>query len=66
MVLINAILSNLSIFYFSFYKTSKAIINELIKIQRGFLWGGVEENKKIDWISWEKICLSKKKGGTQY
>lgn len=41
----------------------KAIINELIKIQRGFLWGGVEKNKKIDWISWEKIYLSKKKGG---
>lgn len=46
----------LSIFYLSFYKTPKTIIDEL----RIFLeWSRVEERRKTIWISWEKICLPK-------
>ncbi|KAI5415249.1 hypothetical protein KIW84_040626 [Lathyrus oleraceus] len=47
-VILNAILSNILIFYFSFFKALKAIIKEIIKIQKNFIWGGREEKKKID------------------
>lgn len=35
----------------------------IIKIQRRFLWGESEQSKKICRVSWDKICLPKKKGG---
>lgn len=32
-------------------------------IQRKFLWGGLIEAQKINWISWGHICLQKVEGG---
>ncbi|XP_058725636.1 uncharacterized protein LOC131596919 [Vicia villosa] len=54
-VLLNSILSSIPIFFFSFYKAPKSIIKEIIAIQRSFLWGGDEDKKKINWISWDKF-----------
>lgn len=45
-VLLNSILSNISIFFFSFYKALKVIITKSITLLIVFLWYGVEENKK--------------------
>lgn len=60
-VLINAILSNLPIFYLSFYKAPKVIIDEFIKIQRGFLWGGVEEMRKLLGLVGRRfVCLRRR------
>ena len=30
---------------------------------RQFWWGQVKEEKKLAWMSWDKMCLSKEKGG---
>lgn len=32
-------------------------------LQRRFLWGGNEENKKVAWVSWKSFCKPKSKGG---
>ncbi|GKV16853.1 hypothetical protein SLEP1_g27427 [Rubroshorea leprosula] len=47
----------------SFYLLPKQVIYELDKIRRKFLWGGVEEGRKIAWVSWDRVCCSKKEGG---
>ena len=47
-VLLNSVLSNLHIFFFSFYKAYKVVLKEIIKIQRAFLWGGCEDAKKVN------------------
>ena len=39
------------------------MVAKLVKIQRRFLWGGGHDQKKIAWISWEKVCLPKERGG---
>lgn len=62
-VLSNVVLSNIAIFYFSFYKASKAIIKDIIKIKRSFLWDGMENEKKIDWVRWDIIFFPKKDEG---
>ncbi|CAK8566440.1 unnamed protein product [Lathyrus sativus] len=58
-VLLNVILTNLSIFQFSFYKEPKGVIQYLIKIQRSFLWDGTNFKNKIDRVSWPTVCKPK-------
>lgn len=48
--------------FFSSFKASKIIINEIEKIQRAFLWGGVEESNRISLVSWLKVCMPKNNG----
>ena len=36
------------------------------KIQRDFLWGGGNMDRKIHLINWGTVCSSKKKGGLGY
>lgn len=38
-ILINAVLSRLSVYYLSFYKAPKKVLNNIIQIQHRFLWG---------------------------
>ncbi|RZB71032.1 LINE-1 retrotransposable element ORF2 protein [Glycine soja] len=61
--LINSVLSSLPLYFFSFFKAPKVVIKELTQIQRDFLWGSHEEERKICWVSWEDICKPKKEGG---
>ncbi|XP_058733926.1 uncharacterized protein LOC131605606 [Vicia villosa] len=61
--LLKSVLSSLSIFTLSFYKAPKKIIGEINKLQSKFLWGGVEEKRKIHWISWKEVCKPLEKGG---
>lgn len=58
--LINSVLSSMPLYFLSFYKAPKKVVREFVKIQQNFLWGGSSDNKKINWVSWEKICLPKK------
>lgn len=44
--LINSVLSVLPLYFFSFYKAPKKVIDNMIQIQRQFLWVGGDE--KVD------------------
>jgi hypothetical protein len=57
-VLINAVLSFILIFYLSFLKMSIKV-----KIQCQFLWTGVSRQHKICWVKWEEICKPNKEWG---
>lgn len=46
-ILINSVLSSISIFYLSFFKAPKRVINEFISIQRNFLWGGSSKENML-------------------
>ncbi|GAU51623.1 hypothetical protein TSUD_414500 [Trifolium subterraneum] len=61
--LINSVLSSIPLYFFSFYKAPRCIVNKLVRIQQNFLWGGGLEDKKLCWIKWEQVCLSKDRGG---
>ncbi|GAU51457.1 hypothetical protein TSUD_413540, partial [Trifolium subterraneum] len=61
--LINSVLSSLPLYFFSFFKVPVCVLQDLINIQRRFLWGGRSDIKKICWVSWDTICLPKDKGG---
>ncbi|GKV49617.1 hypothetical protein SLEP1_g56358 [Rubroshorea leprosula] len=63
LILLKSILSALPIFYMSLYLLPNSVLEELIRIQRNFLWGGTGSIKKISWVKWEDVCRDKAKGG---
>ena len=63
LTLIKAVLTTLPLFYLSFFKAPKTVINKLSSIQIQFLWGGKLEEKKIAWVSWTQCCASRDVGG---
>jgi hypothetical protein len=62
-VLINAVLNAIPIFYLSFYKMPSKVWRKIVRIQREFLWGGVKGGKRISWVKWSVVCKDKKSGG---
>ncbi|KAH1114716.1 hypothetical protein J1N35_008094 [Gossypium stocksii] len=63
MVLINAVLSSLPIYFLSIFQAPATVINKIDKIRRNFLWGRVGSVNKMLRIKWSLICLPKNKGG---
>ncbi|GKV37145.1 hypothetical protein SLEP1_g45206 [Rubroshorea leprosula] len=61
--LINSVLSSLPVFLMSVFIIPKGIIHSIDKIRKCFLWGGRGEERKINWVSWEKVCKKKEEGG---
>jgi hypothetical protein len=61
--LINSILSSLPLYFFSFFKALMCVIKELVSIQRSVLWGGGVDRIKMCWVSWDRVCQPKEKGG---
>ncbi|KAI5447832.1 hypothetical protein KIW84_015326 [Lathyrus oleraceus] len=61
--LLNSVINNLPIFLLSFFKAPKCVLEDIIKIQRNFLWGDGGGSRKMCWVSWDKICLKTEEGG---
>ncbi|GKU86994.1 hypothetical protein SLEP1_g1457 [Rubroshorea leprosula] len=61
--LLNAVLTSLPVFSMSVHLLPRGLILSLDKIRRNFLWGGGESKRKINWVSWDKVCKSKNEGG---
>ncbi|KAK2426239.1 hypothetical protein P8452_40952 [Trifolium repens] len=62
-VLINAVLSSIPIFFLSYMKMPGKVWREVVKLQRNFLWGGLSLKRRISWVKWEDVCRPKKEGG---
>jgi hypothetical protein len=62
-VMINAVLGAIPIFYLSFLKMPVKVWKEVVKIQRKFLWGGLSNRNKTCWVKWDDICKPKSEGG---
>ncbi|XP_058728727.1 uncharacterized protein LOC131600410 [Vicia villosa] len=61
--LIKSVLSSLAIFQLSFFVAPRRVIKEFERIQNNFLWGCSDVKRKITWVKWETLCLSKENGG---
>ena len=62
-VLIKAVGAALPIHAMSVYKIPKMVISGLHSIMASFWWSNVEYKRRIHWMSWEKLCMSKEDGG---
>ncbi|KAK1326980.1 hypothetical protein QJS10_CPA01g01725 [Acorus calamus] len=64
LVLHQAILSNLPIFFLSIFKVPKGILSSIDGIRKRFLWNGAGgDRKKTHLVKWELVCSRKRLGG---
>ena len=61
--LIRSSLSSLPIYHLSLFRAPLKVCVRLERIQRQFLWGGSDLEKKVSLVSWATVCTEKKKGG---
>ncbi|XP_023757451.1 uncharacterized protein LOC111905950 [Lactuca sativa] len=59
--LVKSVLGSLPLFYFSLFKASKKVIENLESIRRNFLWGKKENKRKINWVAWNTLTKPKRK-----
>ena len=62
-MLIKAVAQVVPSYTMSCFKLPNSLCGELTSMVRQFWWGQVKEEKKLAWMSWDKMCLSKEKGG---
>ncbi|KAF6154879.1 hypothetical protein GIB67_018316 [Kingdonia uniflora] len=62
-VLIQSVLSSISIFSMGIYKWPTSVIKEGERILQNFLWSGELEYKKACVVTWDKVCKPFKEGG---
>lgn len=61
--LIKAVLVSLPIFFMSLLKISKAVVHRPEALFRRFMWGGLDNNRKIHFVSWATVCKPSCLGG---
>ena len=61
--LIQSVLTSIPIYFFSFFRVPKKVVDKLVCLQRKFLWGGGADHNKIAWVKWDTVCFPKDKGG---
>jgi len=57
------VLNYLPIYYLSQFKFPKKVANEIIRIQRKFLWSGNKEGKFLPLVKWKIVQQNKDRGG---
>lgn len=59
-ILLKAVALAIPTFTISVFKLSKTLCEELKSLMANFWWGQKEEEeRKVHWVGWDKICRSK-------
>jgi hypothetical protein len=62
-ILLKAIIQSIPVFAMGVFKLPKSLCKEMNDAMSAFWWGDSEEQKKLHWFSWWKMCVPKKSGG---
>ena len=63
LTVIRSTLSNMLTYLMSLFGLPRKVKLRLKKIQRDFLWGGGNPERKLHLVNWDTVCLSKEKCG---
>ena len=61
--MIKSVVAAIPTFPMSFYLLPKGLCKKISSTTSNFWWGSGPNSKGMHWISWDKLCLSKKEGG---
>ncbi|KAL0006736.1 hypothetical protein SO802_008238 [Lithocarpus litseifolius] len=62
-VLIKAVAQATPTYTMSVFKLPDSLCKDLNSLMGNFWWGQKERERKLAWVSWEKLCTSKAEGG---
>jgi hypothetical protein len=62
-VLIKSVIQAVPAYSMSCFKLPVGLCNDLERLIRKFWWGYGEDQKKVHWVSWNKMCQPKSRGG---
>ncbi|KAK9990735.1 hypothetical protein SO802_025720 [Lithocarpus litseifolius] len=62
-VLIKAVAQAIPTYTMSCFKIPDSLCNELTSMIRNFWWGQKHDERKMAWLSWDKLCAPKEAGG---
>ena len=57
--MIKFVLFSIPLFFMSLFKLPSVVAENLVRLQRNFLWGWGSDGRKIAWASWKKVCESR-------
>ncbi|KAJ9556808.1 hypothetical protein OSB04_011422 [Centaurea solstitialis] len=63
LTLCKAVLGSLGVYLFSLYKVPVGVLKDLEKLRSRFFWGFSSNQRKLVWVSWDKVLTAKEKGG---
>ncbi len=61
-ILIKAVAQSMLAYTMNCFLLPKRVCSELQSIIRQFWWGQTRDAKKVNWLAWKKMCVSKFKG----
>jgi len=63
LILIKSVLNSLPLYYLSLFKVPKKVANDIVRLQRKFLWCGSKEGRYMPLVNWEVVMKQKSEGG---
>ena len=62
-VLLKAVIQSIPTYMMSLFAIPDCVLNEINSLCARFWWGARNMERKMHWVSWEKLCLPKSHGG---
>ncbi|GJY16790.1 protein PAF1 [Tanacetum coccineum] len=63
LTLIKSVLGSLPTYYFSLFKVPSGVLKNLESLRSNFFRGNVRGDRKLAWVSWDKVLANKEVGG---
>lgn len=65
-ILIKSVAQAILSYALSVYRLSKGFCDDVARIFTRFLWGSTDDQKKVRWMSWDRLCHPKELGGLNF
>ena len=62
-ILIKVVVQAIPTYTMSCFKIPDSLCDEITTMIRNFWWEQKRDEKKMAWLSWEKLCKAKEEGG---
>jgi hypothetical protein len=62
-ILLKAIVQSILVYAMGVFKIPKGLCKEMNDAMSAFWWGDTEEQEKLHWCAWWRMCIPKKIGG---